>query len=334
MKGQEISLRQARNHLSIYLFLLPCVLFIGLFSYYPFINGVYHSVFRWNGGDVDDFHGLQGYSQLFFDDPGFWLAFKNALILGLANVFKMAPSILTAVCLHRVRNARLQFAYRIAFVIPMVIPILVTTYLWKAIYDPSNGALNTLLQSTGMMKVLVWLSSSAAGIADNFDPLGFFSWLGALFRPGENPAWLGTPSLALLALILRDFPWVGTFGVLVYLAVLQSIPREIYEAAEVDGAGWFSKFRYIELPMILRQVRIMVILVIIGSINDAGLVMAMFGIEGGPGGVVQMPALFMYREAFQNQKLGYACAIGVVLFSVILICTKLNEWLVKPGENA
>ena len=332
MKGQNISLRQARYHLSIYLFLLPCALFIGLFAYYPAVNGIYHSFFQWNGGDVDRFHGAQSYSKLFLADAEFWLAFKNALILGIANIFKMVPSIVTAVCLHRVRNARLQFVYRVAFVVPMVIPILVTTYLWKAIYDPSNGALNTILQSTGLMKVLVWISSSAAHLSENFDPLGFFSWLGALFRAGENPAWLGTPSLAMLALILRDFPWVGTFGVLVYLAVLQSIPREIYEAAEVDGAGWLAKFRYIELPMILRQVRIMMILVIMGSINDAGLVMAMFGIEGGPGGVVQVPALFMYREAFQNQNLGYACAIGVVMFAVILICTKLNDWLVKPGD--
>jgi raffinose/stachyose/melibiose transport system permease protein len=74
----------------------------------------------------------------------------------------------------------------------------------------------------------------------------------------------------------------------------------------------------------------MMILVIMGSINDAGLVLLLFGIEGGPGGVVQVPALFMFQQAFLSQLMGYACAIGLVLFSIIVLMTKINDWLVKP----
>lgn len=332
MKGQDLRLRQARHHLQIYWFLLPCALFIGTFMYYPVINGVYHSFFNWNGGDVERWTGMRNYRELFWEDPKFWQAFTNAFLLGIANIVKMAPSIVAAVCLHRVCSERLQFIYRIGFVVPMIISSMVVVLLWKAFYEPTNGVLNTVLNASGGMDVLVWLSGRARDVAGVVDPLGAFTWLGSLFLEGQNPTWLGSPKFAFIAVILWGFPWVGSFGVLVYLACLQAIGKEIYEAAEVDGADWFDKFRHIELPMILKQVRIMMVLVIMGSINDAGTIMALCGIEGGPGGVVQVPALFMFREAFLSQRMGYACGIGVVLFLVILTMTKLNERLIKPAN--
>jgi raffinose/stachyose/melibiose transport system permease protein len=226
----------------------------------------------------------------------------------------------------------MRFFYRVGFVVPMIVSSMVLVLLWKAFYEPTNGVLNSILRGSGGMSVLESLSSAARGISAYFDFLGFFSWLGNLFIEGQNPTWLGSPKFAFLALILWGFPWVGSFSVLVYLACLDSIGKEIYEAAEVDGASWFDKFRHIELPLILRQVRVMAILVVMGSINDVGHIMLLFGINGGAGGVVQVPALFMLREAFQSQRMGMACGIGVVLFLMILIVTKLNEWLIKPAD--
>jgi ABC-type sugar transport system permease subunit len=380
MKGDQISLRRSRYHLQIYWFIVPALLFIGLFAYYPAVNGLYHSFYTWNGGDVERYCGTKNYETLFTSNPPeFWISFRNALLLGIANIIKMAPAIITAVCLHRVRNERLQFWYRIGFVIPMVIPEMVVVLLWKAFYDPSNGAVNILLRRSGAMDLLIRFSSASKllgetgsesivfrlmlgiisgalvfligvflpgsnrrrnvlvlaalfAIISAFALPGILQSLGTLFIVNETPAWLGAPKLNMLALIVWGFPWVGSFGVLCYLACLQSIDKEIYEAAEVDGANWFSKFRHIEMPLILRQIRVMMILVIMGSLKDAGLVMLLFGIEGGAGGVVQVPALFMFREAFMTQKMGYACGIGVVLFTVIVIMTKLNEKLIKPAE--
>jgi ABC-type sugar transport system permease subunit len=454
MRGEKLTFTRARHHWALYLFILPCVIFVGLFMYYPVVNGIYHSVYFWNGGDVERFYGLRNFLKLFTITPAFWDSFANALILGVANIAKMLPAIITAVCLHRVKGERLQFFYRAMFVIPMVVPGIVLMLLWKAFYEPTNGAVNMLLRSTGLLSVLSGISSTAqkacnalaldvtapgglasyavgalvgaaiiylvsrmfadvdhavagllgylAGLCvlggrilgayagdcpgdatgevvggilgaaagtlvfwkaannvarvrgmparDRWSMLavcalvgalgvgllvgymrGFFGWLAPLFPPGESPAWLGTPKLCMIALIAWGFPWVSSFSVLVYLATLQQIGREIYEAAEVDGADWYHKFRHIELPLITLQVRVMMILVIMGSINDAGMVMLMGGIEGGPGGVVQVPALFMFREAFQSQAMGAACAIGLVMFTIIIIMTKLNDWLVKPG---
>jgi len=453
MRGEKLSLGRARYHWPLYLFILPCVLFVGLFMYYPVVNGLYHSTYYWNGGDVERFYGLRNFFQLFtLDPPAFWNSFSNALILGTANIFKMAPAIITAVCLHRVKNERLQFFYRVLFVVPMVVPFAVVVLLWKAFYEPTQGVINVILRGTGLLDGLVWISSAAGAIKQVLEPdlfssggvlayligaavgaaliylfclifadrdyglagllgylvglgglagavlgahtvhgvvgcivgglvgvllaaalvyrvsqrlsgvrdlalkdrlatgllcafvgaagvgliveytRGFFGWLAPLFPPGENPAWLGTPKLCMISLILWGFPWVGSFSVLVYLATLQQIGREIYEAAEVDGADWFHKFRHIELPLILSQIRVMMILVIVGSINDAGMVMLMGGVQGGPGGVVDVPALFMFREAFMNQTMGFACAIGLVMFAIIVLMTKINDWLVKPGE--
>ncbi|MCY3023617.1 MAG: sugar ABC transporter permease [Planctomycetota bacterium] len=453
MRGEKLSLRRSRYHWPLYAFILPCAAFVGLFMYYPVVNGVYHSVYYWNGGDVERFYGLRNFIELFTNTPpAFWESFSNALILGAANILKMLPAIITAVCLHRVHSERLQFIYRALFVVPMVVPFTVLVLLWKAFYEPTQGVINVVLRDTGFLKALFFVSSTSQRTAEFLaaDPAaptgpasyligaaigaaalfllcwvfsdkdygvtallgyaaglcvlhgrvigncaggmtgeivggiagaaagglvvlwragktpasvrqlptldrgcilalgaligafgvslivgythGVFGWLAPLFPQGENPAWLGSPKLCMIALILWGFPWVASFSVLVYLATLQQIGREIYEAAEVDGADWYHKFRHIELPLITRQVRMMTILVIMGSINDAGMVMLMAGIHGGPGGVVQVPALFMFREAFMSQMMGYACAIGLVMFSIIVIMTKINEWLVKPGE--
>lgn len=332
MRQQPLTFKQARHHLQIYWFLLPCVLFIGTFMYYPVLNGIYHSFFSWNGGDIERPVGMQNYVELVTNNEKFWRAFLNAFILGAANIVKMAPSILVAVCLNRVRSEKMQFIYKVAFVVPMIVSNMVVILLWKAFYEPTSGVLNTILRDTGGMSVLCNLSAAARSVSSHFDLFGMFTWFGNLFIPGQNPGWLGMPKFTYLAVILWGFPWVGSFGVLMYLACLQGIGKEIYEAAEVDGAGWFTKFRFIELPMILRQVRVMMVLVIMGSINDAGTIMVLCGINGGPGGVADVPALFMFREAFQAQRMGYACGLGVVLFLIILVMTKLNELLVKPAD--
>jgi len=332
MKGEAVSLRRARHHLSIYLFLLPCALFIGTFMYYPVINGLYHSFFTWNGGDVERPIGLQNYRRLFIEDPQFWSAFSNAFYFGCANILKMAPSIVAAVCLHRVKNERTRFFYRVGFVVPMIVSQMVVLLLWKAFYEPTNGVLNVLLRESGLMSLLVRISLAVHSYHGPGCDFGLMTWLGNLFVQGQDPAWLGSPKFMFIAVILWGFPWVGSFGVLMYLACLDSIGKEIYEAAEVDGADWFHKFRHIEMPLILRQIRIMMLLVIMGSINDVGTMMILGGLNGGPGGVVDVPALFMFREAFQSQRMGYACGIGVVLFLIILVMTKLNEWLVKPAD--
>lgn len=249
-------------------------------------------------------------------DPVLWGGFSVIAILICFNVVKMLPSILTAVVIHRLKNDTSNYWYRVLFVIPMIIPGMVGLLIWKFFYNPNEGLLNQILIHTGMMKILCW-----------FDTL--MGWGGSVFKEGVMPVWLGNPDLVLPALIFWGFPWVGVVGVLIYLAGLQAIPDTVYEAAELDGANSIQKFLNIEFPLILTQIRINMVLMIIGTLQTYGMILILFGDDGGPNGRLMVPGLFMFRTAFRNASAGYACAIGLVIFFFILILTEINNRYIR-----
>ncbi len=317
MNGSKIKWQQMRYHWPIYLFILPALVLVGLFQYYPAASGIFHSFFRWNGADVSEFVGLRNYLDL-IQTPAFWNSFKVALILGGWNIVKMIPALVVAVCIHRCRSSRMQYVYRALFVIPMVVPGLVMALIWRSFFfEATNGYLNRFLDATGLMSVLA-----------SIDQL--MGW--GIFSAGGSPAWLGDPRLILTACIVWGFPWVGSFAVLMHLAKLQGIDRALYEAAEIDGVNWWSKFTRVELPLIMGSINILVVFVIIETIKDAGTILALTGIEGGPGGVVTVPALFMLRKAFLEQQMGYACAVGIILTVIVLSLQKLSTALINWKE--
>ncbi|MFP4054798.1 MAG: hypothetical protein ACLFV7_13125, partial [Phycisphaerae bacterium] len=148
------------------------------------------------------------------------------------------------------------------------------------------------------------------------------------FRYG-SPAWLGHSDLALPAMVFWGFPWVGVVSVLLYLAGLGNIDQSVYEAADIDGCGWFRKFSNIELPLITTQVRLNLVLMIINTLKGWGLVFIIWGDSGGPGGAVMLPGLYMFRNAFSELRAGYGCAIGLLLFLLILVLTLINNKYVR-----
>ncbi len=319
MIGRTIRWREVKHHWEIYLFVVPTLLLIGLFIYYPAGSGVFHSFFRWNGADISEFVGVDNYVGL-LKSSEFWQSFKIALILGLWNVVKMIPALLVAVCIHRCRSVKMQFLYRTLFVIPMVIPGLVVVLIWRSFFFEANsGFLNRFLNSTGLMGLLTWLD-------------GFFHW-GGVFVQGQAPAWLGDPRLILTACVVWGFPWVGSFAVLTHLAKLQGISKDVYEAAEIDGVNWWTKFTKVELPLIMGSIYLLLVFVIIDTLKDAGMVLALAGIYGGPGGKLTVPALFMIRKAFVEQEMGYACAVGIILTIMVITLQKLLTWLMNPERR-
>ncbi len=209
-------------------------------------------------------------------------------------------------------SERMQFLYRTLFVVPMVIPGLIVALIWRSFFfEATSGYLNKFLLSTGLFNVLVHLDQA-------------LHW-GGIFVPGKMPAWLGDQKLIVVACIVWGFPWVGSFAVLTYLAKLQNIGKEIYEAADIDGAGWWSKFTRIELPLITGSIYVLLVFVIIDSVKDAGMILALAGMEGGPGGVATVPALFMLRKAFVELQMGYACAVGIILTLVVMSLQKMSN---------
>ncbi len=317
MPRETVRLRQLRSYWPLYVLLLPSLALIGLFMYTPAFSGVYHSFFRWNGDELATFVGLENYAKA-FNDPELGHAFVVVGILFVASLFKMIPSIVTAVVIHRISSDRWRYAYRVLFVVPMVIPWMVVLLIWKFFYDPVVGLLNSFLQATRLLHVLAAINSWFLDAGET-----------AIFEAGKNPAWLGDPSLVLPALIFWGFPWIGIIGVLIYLSGLEKIPTSVYECAELDGVGWLGKFFYIELPLIATQVRVNLVLMIIGVLKGYGLILVLLGNAGGPAGAAMVPGLYMYHNAFILRKAGYACAIGILLFFLILALTVINNKYVQ-----
>ncbi len=244
-----------------------------------------------------------------------WTSFRLIFILIVANLFKMWPSIFTAVCIHRLKSDRSQYLYRVLFVVPMIIPQMVGLLIWKFFYDPNMGVLNKLLISSGLDRYLIWLDKWVLHLGVFTDPF--------------KPAWLGDPALIISSLVFWGFPWVGVVGVLIYLSGLQNIGSDVYEAAEIDGITWWGKFWRIELPLIMTQVRLNLIMMIIGTFQAYGFQYVLLGAEGGPQNKGLTPGLYMFYQAFQEQNYGYACAIGLILFFIILILTIINQRYVR-----
>ena len=297
----EVPVKKLRYYWPVYLLIAIPLLLVIVFSYYPIYNGMVHIFYRWNGDTVEEFIGMGNLIRV-LQDTRLLHSFGVVLIFVVANVIKMILPIITAVILHHVISDRRGYLYRVMFVIPMIIPGMVGILIWKYFYEPNNGILNGLLRM-----------------------MGFLS-------PTDSIQWLSDERLIIPSLIFMGFPWVGAFGVLIYLAGLQSIPEDVYEAAEVDGAGPFRIFWQIEMPLIMTQIRINLVLMTISTLQAWENIYLFVGISGGPNGVATVPGLRIFRDAFSEGLFGYGCAIGFVIFVVTLALTYINNRFVKVNK--
>lgn len=280
-----------------YLLILPTFLLILIFNYYPAASALYHSFFDWNGANVNKFSGLNNFVTM-AHDAILWQSFGNLVKLTLISVvISLTFPLGAAALIFHLRDLRLAYFYRVLFVVPMVVPGLVVLMIWRFIYSPNLGLLNQILKAVHLE-----------------------SWV----RP-----WLGDFNLALYAIMFIGFPWVAGFATLIYLAGFQSIPAELLDSAAIDGASTRQRFFAVELPLVMSQIKLVVILTVIGSIQSFTTIIVMT--NGGPGTKTMVPGLFLYRNAMQYNKMGYACAIGTVLFLITLVLTYLNTRYLKSS---
>jgi len=273
-----------------YLLLLPTCLLLLTFNYYPSFSAIYHSLFDWDGANFIRYIGLGNFINM-LHDPTIPLSFLNTLKLTICSlIINLTFPLLAAALIFHLKDSRFAYFYRTLFVIPMVVPGMVVFMIWRFIYNPISGLLNQLLTSIGLTQ---------------------------LTRP-----WLGDFDLALYAVIFIGFPWVAGIATLIYLAGFQSIPIELLDAVAIDGASTWTKFWKIELPLVMAQIKLIIILTLIGAVQ--GFVNIMVMTNGGPGEATMVPGLYLYRNAMYYNKMGYACAIGTFLFLIILILTYLN----------
>jgi raffinose/stachyose/melibiose transport system permease protein len=305
--GARRASRRKRFPIFAYVCILPALIFAAVFLYFPSISAIGHSFTDWDGSTAPSFVGFDNFRAI-FDDPRMTLAFKNALkIMVFALAVELTIPLAAAKMILALRSNRLQNIFRVVFLLPLIVPQVVIYLLWIFIYnpDPSVGLLNGTLQ--------------------------------AIHLQGLERGWLGDPSVALYSImatgmgVVAVFPFVDGFGLLIYTAGLQAIPHEVLEAAQMDGAGAVARFFRIELPLILGQLRLLAVLTIVGSIQQYTAVLIMT--DGGPAFITSVPGVTMYHSAFEDGQMGYACAIGTLLFLAIAMLTLLNLRFVRPATE-
>ncbi|MDR1655633.1 MAG: sugar ABC transporter permease [Treponema sp.] len=275
-----------------YLFLLPLMGLLLIFNYYPPISGLYRSLFDWDAAFKSEFIGFDNFRELFRDQyflhsiPTMFKIMIPKLAIGIVVPLIVAEMIFC------VKSAAARYAYRVAILLPIVAPGVVGLLVWKFMYDPINGPITALAR--------------------------FFGILGQ----GEIVSWLGDPKIVIPSIIFLGFPWVGGASVLIYMSGLMNISSEMIESSRLDGANIMQRIFKIDIPMILGQIKYFLVFGIIGGLQDYGIQIILT--RGGPGYATYVPGYYMYLQAFNNGRMGYASAIGTVMFFVILFLTIVN----------
>jgi multiple sugar transport system permease protein len=287
------ALRLIKNKGTSIAFLIPALLFFTLFSWYPILRGFLISFQQYAiRADIPpQFVGWDNF-RLVLNDPLFWIAWKNVfyfVFLGL--VLGYFVPIILAITMNEMRHFRGYF--RIAFYLPAILPMVVVAIMWRWFYDPGTGLVNLLLSY--------------------------------LHIPTSQ--WLLSEKTAMLSLVIMA-TWQGAGATtIIYLAGLQGIPEELYEAAEIDGASIKQRMFHITIPQIRAVMLIMLLLQIIGTFQVFGEPLIMT--KGGPNNATLTIMLLIYRYAFTYVQFGAAAAISLCLFIVLLMLTILYFRLTK-----
>jgi len=273
--------------------LLPSLLLIGVFSYYPAVRSLIGGFYAWNGFSPPTWAGVSQFTQ-YLKSPTFGPELKNIAILTGGSIAITLVSQFTAaeVVMHMPPRASRVAKY--VLVLPIVLPPLVLIEVWAYLLQPGAGLIDKILGAAGL----------------------------------PQPTWLSDPHLALIGILLIGFPWISNLGFLIFLGGLQNLPKDILDASRMDGVGPLRRVFAIDIPLLLPQFRIVVILSGIYAVQN--FVPILLLTNGGPGTATLVPGLDMYQSAFQNNQYGYGMAIGTLLFVAMLTFTLIATRLLRP----
>ena len=276
-------------------FVAPALTLIGLFFFLPVAASLLLSftdfdIYALGRLDRLRFIGLENYHRL-LNDPMFWTALKNTLYFVIVGGPLSVLVSLGAALLVNHRLTRFQGVFRTLLFLPVVTTLVAVAVVWRYLYHPRYGFLNYVLGLAGLPPI---------------------DWLG-------DPHW-AMPAIILMA-VWKNFG----FNMVVFIAGLQSIPRRLYEAAEIDGADGWAKFRYITLPMLAPTFLFVTVITLIGYFQLFAEPYVMT--QGGPADSTLSVALLMFQEGFRWWNLGYAAAVAFVLFLILLAGTLIQAWL-------
>lgn len=286
-----------------------------VFTLYPVIASFYYSLCDYNVFDAPQFNGGRNYYELFFQDELFWISMWNTLYF---MVFAVPLTMLTALGLAMLLNlnVRGQAFYRTIFFLPSIVPIVASTVLWLWILNPDLGVVNLFIRP--FSPFLQWLWDH---IADALALLGADRQ--QLAKVTFPPGWLQNEYWSKPGLILMSIWGVGN-NMILYLAGLQEVPKELYEAAELDGAGAWSRTWHVTIPMVSPILFFTLVMGMIATFQYFTQAFIMTEGGGGPNDSTLFYALYLFNNAFIYFKMGYASAMAWIMFVLIIGCTVLT----------
>ncbi|RJX37506.1 sugar ABC transporter permease [Paenibacillus pinisoli] len=265
----------------IFFCLAPAVVLFVVFLFIPSIDVFRMSLYKWGGyTDTKTFVGLNNFSKLFQSEK-FYQVFQNSILLiVVVTIITFALALLFAALLSRGKLKGTN-GYRVVFYIPNILSVVVISAIFSAIYDPSNGLLNSILQ---------------------------------LFRVIDEPVlWLGDQKIVIYSLAGAMIWQAVGYYMVMYMASMANIPESLYESANLEGASPAHQFFTITIPLIWTNIRTTLTFFIISTINMSFLFVTAMT-SGGPDGATEVFLSYMYKEAYTNSSYGYGMAIGVVVF--------------------
>ncbi|CEI82072.1 putative ABC transporter permease protein AmyD [Oceanobacillus oncorhynchi subsp. incaldanensis] len=273
---------RTKQNSSLWWMYLPALLFVVFFIVYPFLNGIRISFTNWNGfSQTFDYIGFRQYTRM-LTDPDTWTVVRNTLIYGIGStIFQNVLGLAYALLLNQ--SVHFKTLTRTIVYLPVIISPLIMGYIWYFFFSYQGGALNDVLIGLGLERINV----------------------------------LGNVDINIWIIVfVNTFQFVG-IAMIIYLAGLQSVSRDFYEAAEIDGASSFQKFKNITFPLLMPSITINMVINIIGGLKLFDVIISLTG--GGPGNSSQSMSTFMYDLYFGREDAGYAATQGVLMMVIILI---------------
>lgn len=285
--------RQAYKSRIAYLFLAPAYLLMIIFIAYPLVQSLSLSLYEWNGITAPEFIGLQNFRFL-MEDSAFLLALKNTLIFSLLTTAgTVIIGFLLAVAVER-RVKGWNF-FKVIYFLPVMMSITVVGLLWGRLLDPTFGPVNLLLEALGV---------------DN------------------PPVWLGTPGVALYAIIAVTIWQYSGFPMIVFLAAMENIPLDLHDAATMDGVNTWQRIVHLIFPMVQQVFAVIVMLQIIFSLKVFDIVWVMT--QGGPGDSTTVLGVYLYRSGFVYTYFGYGSAVAVMMTVIIVTLSLFYQRFIRP----
>lgn len=287
--------KTVRDGISAAIFMLPYGILYAVFILWPVIFGAYVSLFKWNMMGAEDFVGGTNYINM-FTDSSFWEAMGHTfLFVVITTPIYIVFAFLFALLCNR--ETKFRRFYRTVYFLPYVLSVSVVSYLAVFMFQPYTGLVNTTLHMLGVR---------------------------------SEPFWLATPNLAWMVIMLITMWWTVGFNMVLYIAAMQDIPDELYEAASIDGASRSRMIFSVTIPMIRPTTGVILLLQVISSFK---LFAQPYMItSGGPGTATRPIIQYIYETAFKKNNLGYASTMSYALFIVLLVFTLIFQ--VLSGRKA